>query len=71
MDTGTHGLGRNYRSVIGRASTPYAFSELGFYGNTGMHVPSMGGPQICSGYSRISRMNPCFGGSLGLRNLLP
>jgi hypothetical protein len=36
-----------------------------------MHVSSMGGPQICSGHSRISKMNPCFGGSLGLRDLLP
>jgi len=26
---GGEGLGRNYRNSIGRASTPYAFSELG------------------------------------------
>jgi hypothetical protein len=30
---GGGGLGRNY-SIIGRASTPYAFSELGIYENT-------------------------------------
>jgi len=35
---GGEGLGRNYRNSIGRASTPYAFLELGFYGNIGMHV---------------------------------
>ena len=68
---GGEGLGRNYRNSIGRASTPYAFLELGFYGNIGMHVSLMGWPQICCGHSRISRMNPCFGGLLGLRGLLP
>jgi len=39
---GGEGLGRNYRNSIGRASTPYAFLELGFYGNIGMHVSLMG-----------------------------
>ena len=68
---GGEGLGRNYRNSIGRASTPYAFLELGFYGNIGMHLSLMGWSQICCGHSRISRMNPCFGGLLGLRGLLP
>jgi hypothetical protein len=38
--SGGGGLGRNYRSITGRVLTPYAFSELGSCGNTGIHVSS-------------------------------
>jgi hypothetical protein len=65
------GLGRNYRSNIGRVSTPFAFSELGSYGNIGVLVFSMGCLQICSGLTRLSRKNHFYGGSLWLRALLP
>jgi len=64
-------LGRNYRSNIGRGSTPFVFSELGSYGNIGMLVFLMGCLQICSRLSRLSRMNHSYGGSLGPRALLP
>jgi len=68
---GGEDLGRKYISNIGRVSTPFVFSELGFYGNTGMLVSSTGRLQICSGLSRLSRKNHYYGGSLGLRALLP
>ena len=56
---------------MGRVSTPFVFSGLGFYGNTGMLVSSMECLQICSGLSKLSRKNHYCGGSLGLRALQP
>jgi len=71
LPNGGKDIGRTYTSNIGRVSTPFVFSELGFYGNTGMLVSSTGRLQICGGLSRLSRKNLYYGGSLGLRVLPP
>ena len=64
---GGEDLGRKYVSNIGGVSILFVFSELGFYGNTGMLVCSTRRLQICGGLSRLSRKNLYYGGSLGLR----
>jgi len=64
-------LGRNYRSIPGRVLTPFAFQELEFCGNTGIHVSSRDWPRICSELFKLSRRSRFFGVSLGLKGLLP
>jgi len=66
---GGEDLGRKYGSNIGGVSILFVFSELGFYGNTGMLVCSTGRLQICGGLSRLSRKNLYYGGSLGAKGL--